>query len=149
MNNAVHEISAYLCVKSADAAMDFYRRAFGAIEQFRLAGPDGHVAHAEVRLGDNVVMLAEEFPEMGIVAPDPEAGISVSLHLRVDDADAMFATAVAAGASVEQAMEDQFYGERAGTVRDPFGYRWMIHHLIEDVSVEEMQDRFSKLFSGE
>ncbi len=149
MSNTVHEVYAYLCVKSVDAAMEFYKQAFGAAEHFRLAGPDGHVVHAEMYLGDNILMLAEEFPQMGIVAPEPDAAVSVSIHLHVDDADAMFDAAVAAGATAEQAMEDQFYGERSGAVRDPFGYRWLLGHSTEDVSVEEMQNRFRKLVSGD
>ena len=148
MSNRVHEVLAYLSVKSVDAAMDFYQQAFGAAEHFRLAGPDGHIAHAEMHLGDTILMMAEEFPDMGIAAPEPGAAVSVSIHLLVDDADAMFESAVAAGATAESAMEDQFYGQRSGALRDPFGYRWLLGQTIEEVSVEEMQNRFNKLFEG-
>ena len=146
MNNKIHEVDAYLCVKNVDAAIEFYSSAFGAVEQLRLVSPDGHVGHAEVSLGDSILMLAEEFPDMGIIAPEPEANAPFSIHLRVEDADAMFDAAVAAGAKVEQAMQDQFYGERSGTLRDPFGYKWMLGHSIEEVSPEEMQARYAKFF---
>ena len=145
-NNKIHSVYAYLCVKSVDAAIEFYSKAFGAVEQFRLVGPDGQVGHAEISLGDSILMLAEEFPEMGIVAPEPNADASLSIHLHVQDANAMFEAAVVVGATVEQAMQDQFYGERSGTLRDPFGYRWLLGHSIEDVSTEEMQARYTKLF---
>ena len=148
MMNQVHEMNAYLCVKSVDAAIDFYSKAFGATEELRLTGPDGRVGHAEFNFGDRMVMFSEEFPEMGVVAPSSDDTSCFSLYLRVEDADAMFNAAVTAGARVEQALQDQFYGERSGTLRDPFGYKWMLGYRIEELSSEEMQDRYLKLFEG-
>ena len=146
MSNAIHDVYPYLCVKNVDDALAFYKRAFGATEHFRLTEPGGRVGHAEIYLGSNVLMLAEEFPEMGVVAPSPDEAACVTLHLHVDNADAMFKDALDAGASEERAPEDQFYGERSATVRDPFGYRWLLGHSIEDVGVDEMQGRYTKLF---
>lgn len=145
MTNSVHDLYPYLCVKSVPDAIDFYTVAFGAEEHYRLTEPGGRVGHAEIRFGANVLMLAEEFPEMGFTAPLPGQAPS-SLHLHVDDADQMFEAARRAGAAIEREPSDQFYGERSCTVRDPFGYRWMIGHSIEDVGVEEMQTRYTRLF---
>lgn len=145
MSNTIHEVYAYLCVDDVDAAIDFYGRAFGAREHFRLTAPDGRVGHAEVYFGAHIVMLADAFPEMGVNAPGADGCGPVSLHLHVDDADAMFAAAVAAGATEERAPEDQFYGERSAAVRDPFGYRWLLGHTVEEVSVAEMQRRYDSL----
>lgn len=145
-SNTIHEVYSYLCVKNVDQATEFYRRAFGAREHFRLTEPGGRVGHAELYLGSAVLMLAEEFPEHGFVAPDPTRPAPGSLHLHVDDADAMFAAAVAAGASPERPPADQFYGERSAAVVDPFGYRWLLGHSTEEVSVAEMQRRYERLF---
>ncbi len=145
-SNTIHEVYAYLCVPSVDDAISFYQRAFGAREHFRLTEPGGRVGHAELYLGNNVVMLSEEFPEMGIRAPAADLPAVMTLHLHVDDADAMFDAAVAAGATAERAPEDQFYGERSAALRDPFGYRWLLGHSIEDVDVASMQQRYERLF---
>ncbi|MCZ6644437.1 MAG: VOC family protein [Gammaproteobacteria bacterium] len=146
MSNTIHDVYAYLCVKNVDDALEFYKRAFGATEHFRLTEPNGRVGHAEIYLGSSILMLAEEFPEMGFTAPTPDQAAPITLHLHVDNADAMFKDAVAAGASEERSPEDQFYGERSGALRDPFGYRWLIGHSIEDVGVDEMQSRYENLF---
>ena len=149
MSNTIHEVFAYLCVRDVDAAIGFYQRAFGAREHYRLTEPSGRVGHAEVHFGDQVIMLAEEYPELGFTAPDPtQQQHRFSLHLHVDDADAMFLAALEAGASAEREPVDQFYGERSANVIDPFGYRWMLGHTIEDVPVEEMQARYRRLFAG-
>lgn len=142
----IHELYAYLCVRDASAAIDFYRRAFGATELFRLTEPGGRVGHAEVDFGGHTVMLSEEYPEMGVRSPEALGATPVTLHLHVPDADALVARAVSAGATLERAPEDHFYGERSGTVRDPFGHRWLIGHAIETVTPEEMQRRYSALF---
>lgn len=147
MTNTIHDVYAYLCVKNVDEALDFYARAFGAREHFRLTEPSGRVGHAEFHLGSAVVMLAEEYPELGFTSPAAGQILPFSVHLHVDDADAMFDAALAAGATAERAPEDQFYGERSATVRDPFGYRWLLGHSIEDVSVDEMQRRYTALFT--
>lgn len=142
---AVHELFAYLCVHDADKAIAFYRDAFGATELFRLVEPGGRIGHAEVSLGGSTLMLCEPYPEYGIRPPDPEAATNVTLHIHVDDADAVVERALAHGATLVMAPKDMFYGERSGVVRDPFGHRWNIGHHIEDVSTEEMQRRFEQL----
>lgn len=148
MTNTVHEVYAYLCVPNLDEAIDFYRRAFGASEHFRLTEPGGRVGHAEMYLGSHIVMLAEEFPELGFTAPQAGQTVPVSIHLHVDDADAMYAAAVEAGASCDRPPEDQFFGERSCSITDPFGYRWMLGHSIEDVSTDEMQRRYTGMFDN-
>ncbi|WJI15465.1 VOC family protein [Pseudoxanthomonas winnipegensis] len=146
---AIQELYAYLCVRDAAAAMDFYARAFGARELFRLTEPDGRIGHAEVDLDGHTLMLSEEYPDMGVRSPEHLGATPVTLHLHVDDADALVARAVAAGGTLERAMQDHFYGERSGTVRDPFGHRWLIGHAIESVTPEEMQRRYTALFAAE
>lgn len=138
----VHELFPYLCVADANAAIAFYCHVFGGSEKLRLVEPGGRIGHAEVDLGAGVIMLCEEYPEYDIRRPDAAAGTSVSLHLHVDDADAVIARAVAAGATVLMPAKDQFYGERSGVIRDPFGHRWNIGHAIETVGAEEMQRRY-------
>ncbi|WP_295909864.1 VOC family protein [uncultured Xanthomonas sp.] len=144
---AIHELYAYLCVRDATAAMAFYARAFGARELFRLIEPDGRIGHAEVDLDGHILMLSEEYPDMGVRSPEHLGATPVTLHLHVDDADALVARALAAGATLERGMQDHFYGERSGTVRDPFGHRWLIGHAIESVTPEEMQRRYTALFA--
>lgn len=142
----IHELYPYLCVRDARAAIDFYARAFGAVELFRLSEPGGRIGHAELRFGEAVIMLAEEFPEYGILAAEPGAKLPFCIHLHVDDADAAIARALAAGASLVRAAQDEFYGERSGRVRDPFGYEWLLGHELEKLSPEEMQRRYTALF---
>lgn len=139
---AVHELFPYLCVADARAAIEFYGHAFGATETFRLVEPGGRVGHVELDFAGTTLMLCEEFPEIDVRRPDPERGHSHSLHLHVDDADEVVARAVAAGARLAMAPRDHFYGERSGTVIDPFGHRWNIGHSIEQVTPEEMQRRY-------
>ncbi|MBX9401783.1 VOC family protein [Lysobacter sp. BMK333-48F3] len=139
---AVHELFPYLCVADARAAIAFYGHAFGATEKFRLVEPGGRVGHVELDFAGTTLMLCEEFPEIDVRRPDPARGHSHSLHLHVDDADEVIARAVAAGARLAMAPRDHFYGERSGTVIDPFGHRWNIGHSIEQVTPEEMQRRY-------
>ena len=143
----IHELFPYLCVKDAGRAIEFYSRAFGAREKFRLSEPSGRIVHAEMEFGGMTLMLSDEFPEYGIFAPQPGAPTPFSIHLHVENADAMIERAVAAGATLERAPKDEFYGERGGVVRCPFGHRWMIGHHVEDVSPEEMQRRYTKLLA--
>jgi PhnB protein len=145
---AVHEVYPYLRVRDAGRALDFYQRAFGAQELFRLTEPGGRIGHAEIRIGATTLMLSDEYPEMGVVGPQALGGTTFSIHLHVDDADAWIARAVEAGATVVRPATDAFYGERGGTVRDPFGHEWMLGHQIEEVAVEEMQRRYTALFAG-
>lgn len=145
---SIHELYAYICVADAAAAIEFYKQAFGAEEKFRLTDASGTVGHAEVTFGETILMIAEPFPNMGVVAPASAEAVSHSLHLHVDNADETIAQACAHGATLERAAEDHFYGERSGTIRDPFGHRWLIGHSIEEVSPEEMQRRYQQLTSG-
>jgi uncharacterized glyoxalase superfamily protein PhnB len=143
---AIRELYAYLTVHDARAAIDFYQRAFGATELFRLVEPGrGRIGHAELQLGPRVLMIAEAWPEMGIQAQPPQGGGGFRLHLHVDDADTMIERAVEAGATLLMAPQDQFYGERGGRIRDPFGHEWLIGHEIEAVSPEEMQRRWEAM----
>ena len=143
----IKEVFAYLRVRDAAAAIAFYARAFGATEGYRLSEPSGRVGHAELKFGDTTVMLSEEFPEFEIKGPESLGGTTFSIHLHVDNADAMIARAVEAGAVLVRAISNQFYGERGGAVRDPFGHEWLIGHEIEDVSAKEMQRRYTAMFS--
>lgn len=142
----IHEVYPYLRVRGAAAAVDFYKTAFGAEELFRLTEPSGRIGHVEIKLGATVVMISDEYPEMGVVGPQALGGTSFAMHLHVNDADAWIARAVAAGATLVRPATDAFYGERSGTVRDPFGHEWLIGHQIEDVATDEMQRRYDALF---
>lgn len=144
----IEEVFAYLCVSGAPAAIDFYQRAFGAKEKFRLAEPSGRIGHAELEFGAMTIMLSDEFPEYGIRSASAIGATPVTIHLHVDDADEMIEQAVRAGATLEREPQDAFYGERSGVIRDPFGHRWLIGHHIEDVSSDEMQRRYTDMLSG-
>jgi PhnB protein len=135
----------YLSVDGADAAIDFYTKVFGARERMRLPNPDGRIGHAEVEIGDAVIMLADPFPEMSIQSPHQLGGTAVTIMVYVEDVDAVFERAIQAGASASRAVEDQFYGDRSGQFIDPFGHRWSIATHIEDVSDEEMARRAAEL----
>ena len=136
-----HTLTPYLIVKGAAKALDFYARALGAREVYRMADPSGKVGHAEMEVGDSRFMLADEFPEMKAVGPPPNGGHSVSFLVYVPDVDAAFARAVAAGGRAVRPVQDQFYGDRSGTLEDPFGHQWTIATHVEDVSPEEMERR--------
>ena len=140
-----HTITPYLTVKDGAAAIDFYKKAFGATELFRMAQPDGRMGHAEIRIGDSCIMMSDEFPEMGVVSPTTVGHTTAALLVYVDDADKTFSTAVSLGAKVNKPMADQFYGDRSGTVVDPFGHKWTIATHKEDVSPEEMERRMAAL----
>jgi PhnB protein len=144
---AIHEMFPYLCVPDAAKAIEFYGTVFGAREKLRLTEPSGRIGHAELDFGPGTLMLADEFPEFGITAPKPGSGASVTIHLHVDNADDVIGRAVEAGATLEMAPKDEFYGERSGCIRDPFGHRWNIGHQIERVSPEEMQRRYTELLA--
>jgi len=136
-----HAVTPYLIARNASAAIEFYKKAFGAEEVYRLAMPDGRVGHAELRIGGSVVMLADEFPEMGAKSPAALGGTPVSLLLYVADSDAVAARAVAAGAKVKRPVVDQFYGDRSGTFEDPFGHVWTIATRKENLTPEEIGRR--------
>jgi len=140
-----HNITPYLMVRNAAAAIDFYKKAFNAVELMRFPGPGGKIMHAEVKIGDSPVMLADEMPEEGHVGPQTLGGVGVSMMLYVEDVDTRFAQAIAAGATIKRPVQDQFYGDRTGTLVDPFGHVWSIGTHKEDVSMEQMQQRMAKL----
>ena len=142
---AVHGVIAYLCVDSAVDAIAFYGSAFGATEKMRLVEPGGRIGHAEIDLDGSTVMLADEFPEIGVRSPASIGGSAVTIHLQVDDTDAVVDRAAKAGAAVEMPSTDMFFGERMAVVRDPFGHRWNIGHSIEDVSPDEMRRRYDEM----
>jgi len=141
----IHELFAYLCVDDADRAIRFYQGAFGATEKFRLTEPGGRIGHAELDFDGATLMLCEEFPEYNIPSPKMLGGTAVTIHLHVDNADETIERAIGHGAALEMAPQDMFYGERAGVVRDPFGHRWNIGHNIEDITPDEMQQRYTRM----
>jgi PhnB protein len=136
-----HTATPYLIVNDGVAAIEFYKKAFGATEVMRMPAPGGKLGHAEIKIGDSPIMLADEFPSMGAVSPKSLGGTPVSLLLYFKDADAQIAQAVAAGAKVKREVKDQFYGDRSGTVEDPFGHVWTVATHKEDLSPEEMNKR--------
>ena len=136
-----HTVTPYLCVKNGANALEFYKKAFGAQEIMRFPMPDGRLGHAEIKIGDSHIMLADEFPEMNFRSPLSYGGSPVGVVLYVENADAMVAQAVAAGATVSRPLQNQFYGDRSGTVTDPFGHVWTVSTHVEDISPEEMQTR--------
>ena len=136
-----HSVTPYLYVRGAAEAIAFYEKAFGAVEVMRLAMPGGVIGHAEIRIGNSVVMLSDEMPEWGNKSPQTLGGTSSGLMVYVPDVDALFAQAIAAGASVHKPLADQFYGDRSGSVLDPYGHNWTIATQTEDVPHEEMAAR--------
>jgi PhnB protein len=140
-------VTPYLAIKNAAGALEFYKKAFGAVETYKLIIPDGRVGHAEIRLGDSLIMLSDEFPEFGGKAPEALGGSPVSIHLYVDDVDAFFKRALAAGAHELKPIANQFYGDRSGQLQDPFGHLWWVATHREDVAPDEMQKRVRALFA--
>ena len=145
----VHEAFPYLRIRGAAQAIEFYTAAFGARELFRLTEPSGRVGHAEIQIGGMTLMLADEYPELGIVGPQSLGGTTFSIHLHVDNADEMMVRAVEAGGTVVRPLRDEFYGERSGLLRDPFGHEWLLGHKIEEVAPEEMQRRYTAVLNAE
>ena len=134
----------YLCVDGAAKAIEFYAQAFGATELMRLEDPkDGRIGHAEIKIGDAVIMLADEYPEMQILSPRTLGGSPVTIHVYVEDVDALFGRAAAAGATVTRSVADQFYGDRAGRLTDPFGHVWAFATHIEDVAADDLRARYA------
>ena len=136
-----HSVTPYLIIKGAANAIEFYKQAFGATELFRFPAPDGKIGHAEIKIGDSPIMLADEFAEMGYKGPQALGGSPVSLMIYLEDVDAVFNRAVEAGASIKEAVQDKFYGDRTGTLTDPFGHVWHLSTHKEDVPMEEMEER--------
>jgi PhnB protein len=135
----------YLYIDGAQAAIDFYTDVLGAGVRMTMPGPDGKIGHAELSIGDSVIMLADEFPDMGVRGPRSVGGTPVAIHVYVDDVDATFAKALSAGASTLRPVEDRFYGDRGGEFEDPFGHRWSIASHIEDLTSEEMERRMGQM----
>ena len=138
-----HTVTPYLIINGAVQALEFYKRAFGASETVRMPDPKGRIAHAEIKIGDSMIMLADEHHEMGYRGPRTLGGTSVSILLYVPDVDTVFDRAIKAGAKSQRPVADQFYGDRMGTLEDPFGHVWTIGTHIEDVSAEEMKRRMA------
>ena len=136
-----HRVCPYLIVDGASDAITFYATVLGTTERMRLPGPDGRIGHAELQLGGSVIMLADAYPDMGIQAPKDTGDSPVTMTVYVEDVDATFAAALAAGATSVQPVEDKFYGDRAGQFEDPFGHRWSVMSHIEDLSPEQMRRR--------
>jgi PhnB protein len=140
-----HTATIYLIVKGGTKALEFYKKAFGATEVMRFEMPDGRLGHAEIKIGDSPIMLADEFPEMGHKSPATLGGSGSGIMLYVKDCDAMFNQAVAAGGTVMKPLQNQFYGDRSGSVIDPFGHQWTIATHIEDVEPEERKRRHEEM----
>jgi PhnB protein len=139
-----HTVTPYLIVKGAARALEFYKKAFNATELYRLEGPGGTVGHAEFQIGNSRLMIADEFPQMGARSPETLGGSATGLCLYVENVDALFKQAVAAGGKEERPVKDQFYGDRSGTLRDPFGHQWTLSTHVEDVSPQEMKRRMDE-----
>jgi PhnB protein len=141
------KVDVYLCTKGAAAAIEFYKKAFGATETgARILDPQNRIGHAEFMIGDSLIMISDEHPEMNIVGPETLGGTPIALTVHVDDADTVYKQALAAGATALRPLNDQFYGERSGQITDPFGHRWTISQHIEDVSPAEMEKRAKALY---
>ena len=138
-------MSPSLAVDDGAKALDFYMTVFGATERMRMNGPDGKVAHAELQIGDSVLMVADEFPDMGYLGPKKVGGSPVVISVYVDDVDATFAKALELGAKATREPEDQFYGDRSGQFEDPWGHKWSVATHVEDVSPEEMEKRMAAM----
>lgn len=141
-------ITPYLIVDDGNKAIDYYAKVFGATERMRIGGPDGKVGHAELQIGESVIMLAEAFPEMGFKSPKDYGGSPVSICLYVTDVDAVFKGAIDSGAEQIKPLQDQFYGDRSGTIQDPFGHVWTVASRIETLSPSEIQERAAQAFGG-
>jgi PhnB protein len=143
-----HTITPYLAVDDASAAIDFYQRALGAKERVRMAGPGDSVMHAELEIGDSLVMLSDPFPQASTKPPKELGGTSVSIFAYVEDIDALYKQAIGAGATSLMEPDDMFWGDRFGSVQDPFGHSWTIATHVEDVSPEEMEKRSTEFFAA-
>ena len=143
-----HSVTPYLIVRGGANAIEFYKKAFGAVELFRMPTPEGKIGHAEIKIGDSPIMLADEYPDMGYNGPESLGGSPVSLMIYVEDVDTVFNQAVDAGATVKETLQDKFYGDRMGTVVDPFGHVWHLATHKEDVSTEELERRAKSAHGG-
>jgi PhnB protein len=147
--DAYPRVTPYLCVDGAAEAIEFYTKVLGAEERMRMPAPEGKLGHAEIQIGEAVIMLADEAPEMNFRSPRTIGGTPVTIHVYVEDADAVFDAAVAAGANGLRPVENQFYGDRSGQFEDPFGHRWNVATHVEDVPPDEMEKRMAEMMSGQ
>ncbi|MGB6547109.1 MAG: VOC family protein [Candidatus Acidiferrales bacterium] len=138
-----HSLTPYLFIKGAAGAIDFYKTVFGATERMRMPGPDGRIMHAELQIGDSIVMLSDENPQMGALSPQSIGGTACGLNVYLADVDAATRKALELGAKLVRPVKDQFYGDRSGSIIDPFGHLWSVATHIEDVAPEEMQRRMA------
>jgi len=145
----MHSVTPHLVCAGAAEAIEFYKKAFNAIEMGRMPGPQGKLIHAMIRIGDSALMLVDEFPDWGSFGPKSLKGSSVTIHLQVEDVDALVKQAVAAGAKVTMPVDDMFWGDRYGKLEDPFGHSWSVATHMRDVSPEEMQQAAQKLCNPE
>ena len=145
---AYHTVTPYLIIEGAAEAIEFYKQAFGAKELFRFAAPGGKIGHAEIKIGDSPIMLADAYPDMGYNGPKSLGGSPVSLMIYVENVDTVFSQAVQAGATVKEAVSDKFSGDRIGSLIDPFGHVWHVSTHKEDVSLEEMEKRAKAASAG-
>ena len=143
----IKEVFAQVRVRNAAKVIEFSRQALGAKEKYRLTEPSGRIGHVELDFGGHIIMFSDEYPEYGCVGPETIGGTSITLHLHVDDCDQMIERAISAGATMVREPSDQFYGERSGKIRDPFGHEWNIGHEIEQLTPEEMQRRYTELMT--
>jgi PhnB protein len=143
------QVVPYLCVDGASEAIEFYREVFGAVERMRMPEPDGTLGHAELDIGTAVIMLSDEYPDLGVRGPKTIGGTPVMMSLYVEDVDDVFTRAIGAGATVVRPVHDQFYGDRTGQFEDPFGHRWSVASHIEDVSEEQIAQRAAAMAGGE
>jgi PhnB protein len=142
-------VTAYLTIDGASDAIEFYKEIFGAEERVRMPQPDGTIGHAELQIGDSVIMMSDAFPDMGVIDPKKLGGTPITMTVYVEDVDTTFAAAVQAGAKALQPVENKFYGDRAGQFEDPWGHRWNVMSHVEDVSPEEMEKRAAAFASGQ
>jgi PhnB protein len=140
-----HSVTPYLFVRGAAGAIEFYKKVFGATEVLRMAGPDGRIMHAEIKIGDSIVMLADENPPAGVMSPQTIGGFSAACMAYVENVDAVVAKAIESGAKALRPIKDQFYGDRSGSVLDPFGHMWTIATHVEDISEEEARKRMAAM----
>lgn len=144
-----HRVTPHLTVRNAASLISFYEKAFGAVEKHRALGPDGkQIIHAMLQIGDSIIFLNDEFPEMGALSPLATKGTAVTIHLYVEDADKQYQQALAAGAEVVMPLADQFWGDRYGIVKDPSGHQWSIGSHMEDLTPDQMQERMAKACGG-
>jgi len=142
----MHSVTPHLVCAGAADAIEFYKKAFDAVELGRLPGPQGKLIHAAIRIGDSPVMLVDEMPDCGALGPKARGGSSVTIHLQVEDVDAVVERAVAAGAKITMPVDDMFWGDRYGQIEDPFGHSWSVATHVRDVSPEELQEAARKMF---